>query len=238
MKYEDQRSTSLAVDNLGGATILGRMIRVDHTRYEPKEGEVVDENAQQNSGEKPTDEDDKERRGKRRRRRDDDSGDDDDRRKRSPPREVLKEELELQKLIRDRDEEDPMKEYLIRQKKEDLEKALGDLKKKKKSSKHRHDKEKGDKNKHEHRNHRNHRSKAPSRRHRSRSKDHKRPAKPHEGADHARDQGRGVHQGRTDDKEDKAVQKKMRGRNMLGEADVTNGENGKERGQETQGTQS
>ncbi|GAA5977419.1 hypothetical protein JCM5350_004682 [Sporobolomyces pararoseus] len=29
--YADQRSTILAVDNLNGATILGRMIRVDHT---------------------------------------------------------------------------------------------------------------------------------------------------------------------------------------------------------------
>ncbi|GAA5909677.1 uncharacterized protein JCM6883_004596 [Sporobolomyces salmoneus] len=29
--YSDQRSTILAVDNLNGATILGRMIRVDHT---------------------------------------------------------------------------------------------------------------------------------------------------------------------------------------------------------------
>lgn len=29
--YYDQRSTILAVDNLNGATILGRMIRVDHT---------------------------------------------------------------------------------------------------------------------------------------------------------------------------------------------------------------
>lgn len=43
LKYEDQRSTDLAVDNLGGAVILGRTLRVDHTRYrekdqEPKQG--------------------------------------------------------------------------------------------------------------------------------------------------------------------------------------------------------
>ncbi|GAA6005130.1 hypothetical protein JCM11491_002587 [Sporobolomyces phaffii] len=31
LMYADQRSTILAVDNLNGATILGRMIRVDHT---------------------------------------------------------------------------------------------------------------------------------------------------------------------------------------------------------------
>ena len=33
LKYEDQRSTDIAVDNLGGATILSRIIRVDHARY-------------------------------------------------------------------------------------------------------------------------------------------------------------------------------------------------------------
>ncbi|KAK9448851.1 putative rna binding domain-containing protein [Limtongia smithiae] len=33
LKYEDQRSTVLAVDNLDGATVLGRELRVDHTYY-------------------------------------------------------------------------------------------------------------------------------------------------------------------------------------------------------------
>uniref|UniRef100_A0A5B6YX91 Putative zinc finger CCCH domain-containing protein 25 isoform X2 n=1 Tax=Davidia involucrata TaxID=16924 RepID=A0A5B6YX91_DAVIN len=38
--YEDQRSTNLAVDNLNGAQILGRIIRVDHvTKYKKKEEE-------------------------------------------------------------------------------------------------------------------------------------------------------------------------------------------------------
>lgn len=38
--YEDQRSTILAVDNLNGAQILGRTIRVDHvTKYKKKEEE-------------------------------------------------------------------------------------------------------------------------------------------------------------------------------------------------------
>uniref|UniRef100_A0A060T634 ARAD1B07942p n=1 Tax=Blastobotrys adeninivorans TaxID=409370 RepID=A0A060T634_BLAAD len=45
LKYADQRSTVLAVDNLNGATILGRMIKVDHTRYEAKEGEEELESA-------------------------------------------------------------------------------------------------------------------------------------------------------------------------------------------------
>ncbi|OWM66708.1 zinc finger CCCH domain-containing protein 25 [Punica granatum] len=38
--YEDQRSTNLAVDNLNGATVAGRIIRVDHvTNYKKKEEE-------------------------------------------------------------------------------------------------------------------------------------------------------------------------------------------------------
>ena len=45
--YEDQRSTTLAVDNFNGAKILGRVIRVDHkAEYKPpkrKEDEPVNE---------------------------------------------------------------------------------------------------------------------------------------------------------------------------------------------------
>ncbi|KAE9615150.1 hypothetical protein Lal_00048433 [Lupinus albus] len=38
--YEDQRSTTLAVDNLNGAQILGRIVRVDHVdKYKKKEEE-------------------------------------------------------------------------------------------------------------------------------------------------------------------------------------------------------
>ncbi|KAI3760415.1 hypothetical protein L1987_50810 [Smallanthus sonchifolius] len=44
--YEDQRSTVLAVDNLNGAQVLGRTIRVDHVaKYKKKEEE--DEEAEQ-----------------------------------------------------------------------------------------------------------------------------------------------------------------------------------------------
>ena len=42
LKYEDQRSTDLAVDNLGGAVIMGRTLKVDHTRYKKKEDEPDD----------------------------------------------------------------------------------------------------------------------------------------------------------------------------------------------------
>ncbi|KAL0537293.1 hypothetical protein IC582_026270 [Cucumis melo] len=42
--YEDQRSTNLAVDNLNGAQILGRIIRVDHvSKYKKKEEEDEEE---------------------------------------------------------------------------------------------------------------------------------------------------------------------------------------------------
>mgnify|MGYP003366625157 CR=1 FL=1 len=37
LKYEDQRSSVLAVDNLNGARIAGRRIRVDHAHYEPRD---------------------------------------------------------------------------------------------------------------------------------------------------------------------------------------------------------
>lgn len=47
LKYADQRSTVLAVDNLNGTTILGRTIRVDHTRYTLKEDEEAEEEYEQ-----------------------------------------------------------------------------------------------------------------------------------------------------------------------------------------------
>ena len=40
LKYEDQRSCDLAVDNLSGAGVLGRVLGVDHCRYQLKEGEI------------------------------------------------------------------------------------------------------------------------------------------------------------------------------------------------------
>lgn len=50
--YEDQRSTVLAVDNLGGGKVLDRIIRVDHVKNykQPKvmteEGEMVERDEQ------------------------------------------------------------------------------------------------------------------------------------------------------------------------------------------------
>ncbi|SCW03486.1 LAFE_0G11540g1_1 [Lachancea fermentati] len=37
LKYEDQRSTILAVDNLNGSSIAGRVVKVDHTLYTPRD---------------------------------------------------------------------------------------------------------------------------------------------------------------------------------------------------------
>lgn len=37
LRYEDQRSCDLAVDNLGGADVLGRKLGVDHARYKRRE---------------------------------------------------------------------------------------------------------------------------------------------------------------------------------------------------------
>ncbi|KAM3162001.1 RRM domain-containing protein [Lachancea thermotolerans] len=36
LKFEDQRSSILAVDNLNGAVVAGRAIKVDHTVYKPR----------------------------------------------------------------------------------------------------------------------------------------------------------------------------------------------------------
>lgn len=109
LKYEDQRSTDLAVDNLGGAELFGRTIRVDHTRYKAKDGEEVENNI------------------------DFDRGDEEPARKKrksetpTPARPLLKEEIELQKLLQDHDDEDPMKAYLIEEKKAEVEEALKGL---------------------------------------------------------------------------------------------------------------
>ena len=122
LKYEDQRSTDLAVDNLGGAQLLGRVLKVDHTHYKRKEGEDEeeerrrdlrgDEDAGTNHGVQSEEEDER--------------------------RPLLKEEIELAKLMREHDDDDPMKEYLIQEKREELAKALKALEKGEKKRKHRH----------------------------------------------------------------------------------------------------
>lgn len=129
LKYEDQRSTDLAVDNLGGAEVVGRVLRVDHTRYKVKEGEVVADNTRGEEDEEV----DKEpaEKGKRRERSESEER-----------RPILKEEQELALLLRDQDEDDPMKEYLIQQKREEVAVAVREYeathKKHKRSREHKH----------------------------------------------------------------------------------------------------
>lgn len=108
LKYEDQRSCDLAVDNLGGATVMGRMLAVDHTRYKKKDDEDEDEFyvGQDKIGNNARDADAA-----------DNSQDEEEQRP------MLKEEIELAKLMRDQDDDDPMKAYMIDQKKEEVAEA-------------------------------------------------------------------------------------------------------------------
>ncbi|KAH0544620.1 hypothetical protein FGG08_001270 [Glutinoglossum americanum] len=142
LKYEDQRSTDLAVDNLGGTAVMGRVLKVDHTRYKRKDGEepedieALDDELEERDG-------DNDRRNRRRSR-------EKDRHEDEMP--ITKEERELANLIRNHDDDDPMKHYLIREKKEEIEAAKLAVKEKQKQS--------GDdkKERHRHRHHHHYRS--------------------------------------------------------------------------------
>ncbi|KAJ9357952.1 RNA binding domain-containing protein [Paecilomyces variotii] len=148
LKYEDQRSTDLAVDNLGGATVMGRLLRVDHVRYKRREEEGDEDNVAKIMGDRVPagrDDDTDDERRRKKRRTSDDEGE-----RRRP---LLKEERELQELIVNHDEEDPMKEFLIEEKKEEVARALEKLKSEtKKSSRHRGDsRERSHRHRHRHR---------------------------------------------------------------------------------------
>ena len=106
LKYRDQRSTDLAVDNMGGSKVLGRVLKVDHTRYKKKDGQEtgLDLTVQPEAAA---------------------GGDDGGRASvEAERRPMLKEEQELTVLMRDHDDDDPMKQYLIQEKREEVEKAL------------------------------------------------------------------------------------------------------------------
>lgn len=134
LKYEDQRSCDLAVDNLGGAEVLGRMLRVDHTRYKARDDEdantwrlerleaLQDGGDGRESGDETEESDEGEKRRKRR-------------------RPLLKEERELQEMLAvtqdEGEDEDPMRDYLIKEKREEVERAKERAERKEKS-KHRH----------------------------------------------------------------------------------------------------
>ena len=154
LKYEDQRSTDLAVDNLGGATVLGRMLRVDHARYKRKDEEEEEDNVAKLMGDATVSENrDGDRHGSRRKRRTSDAED---------RRPMLKEERELEALIRDHDEEDPMKEFLIEEKKEEVARAVEKWKSSEKKSSRRRDASRERSSRH----HRRHRSRSRERKHR------------------------------------------------------------------------
>lgn len=129
LKYEDQRSCDLAVDNLSGAGVLGRVIAVDHARYQKKEGEVETVGEDELGGESGNE---TEREGERRRktRESEESGS-----KSEEERPKIKEEVELAQLMREHDEDDPMKAYLIQEKKAEVEQALKSAVKKRDRSK-------------------------------------------------------------------------------------------------------
>ena len=166
LKYEDQRSTDLAVDNLGGATVLGRILRVDHVRYKKRDNEEEGDNVARLMGDaEPAGED-----RKRRKRR---GSMDEDEEEERPRRPQLKEERELVELMQTHDEEDPMKEFLIEEKKEEVAQALERAgSSEKKSSRRRRDDSRERSSRHHrsshHRRHGEDRSRSRDRRHRDR----------------------------------------------------------------------
>ncbi|KAI9812780.1 MAG: hypothetical protein M1827_004536 [Pycnora praestabilis] len=117
LKYEDQRSTDLAVDNLGGASVMGRILKVDHTRYKRKDDEEATDNAGVANRQLDASHNDEGARGSKRDRVVDKGTEDEE-------RPMMKGERELAELIRNHDEDDPMKEYLITEKREEVAAAL------------------------------------------------------------------------------------------------------------------
>ena len=120
---------------------MNRTLKVDHTRYKKRDDEEDTGQHLDRLSDRPEDEDGK---GRRKRRKTSESDSEDERRP------MLKEERELAKLIQEQDEDDPMKAYLIQEKKEEVALALARVKGGK-------DPEQGRK----HRHHHHHRSRHP-----------------------------------------------------------------------------
>lgn len=151
LKYEDQRSCDVAVDNLGGAEVLGRRLRVDHTRYKKGEGEGEEtfrverlevEGGGDEVGLRNGHGNGHGKRGGSGEETEDDGGGERRRKKKRRERVMVKEEMELEELLRikEGEEEDPMRQYLIEQKREEVQKALLRVEgKKKKEERHRHE---------------------------------------------------------------------------------------------------
>jgi RNA-binding motif X-linked protein 2 len=124
LKYEDQRSCDLAVDNLGGAKVLDRLLRVDHTRYKKRDDEDLSDNTR-GPGAPSLD-------GTTKQELLDDTEKEESGSEQEPQRPLLKEEIELLKLM-DIDDEDPMKTSLIAQKQKEVDAARQKLKSKRRS---------------------------------------------------------------------------------------------------------
>lgn len=155
LKYEDQRSTDLAVDNLGGATLFGRMLSVDHTRYKKRDDEdIVDNTNGVNGNHEGAGAETDDEGGTRRRKS----------RSESEDRPMLKEERELAALVQNHDDDDPMKQFMIDEKQTEVNIALEQYKKEQRMQK------KGDRREHKHRHHHSRRHEDDRRRRRSRSK--------------------------------------------------------------------
>ena len=118
LKYADQRSCDLAVDNLGGASVRGRLLNVDHTRYKKRDDEDLADNTQ-GFGAVDTKDASKSRRSRKSPDSDDTEREDSGRGHRSR-RKLLKEEEKLDEVVNDEDNEDPMKAYLIEKKREEV----------------------------------------------------------------------------------------------------------------------
>lgn len=130
LKYEDQKSCDLAVDNLSGASVMGRLLAVDHTRYQKRENEDEMEGYVGQDKRVEAKGDDSKRR------RTEDISEEESEEESRP---MIKEEIELAKLLQDHDDDDPMKAYMIQQKKEEIEDALKAVSKpRKKDDRHRH----------------------------------------------------------------------------------------------------
>src|SRR5690242_13556278 len=127
IKYEDQRSCDLAVDNLGGATIMDRVIRVDHARYKPRDDEDMRDNTM---GDIDMDAGNDSDAGRPKRRRSDETDSEDD-------RPLLPEEIELERLTEKLDLDDPMRDSMIKEQQEKVDDAVAKLKRKMRKEKER-----------------------------------------------------------------------------------------------------
>jgi len=155
LKYEDQRSCDLAVDNLSGAAVMGRMLAVDHAHYK-KRNDEEEADGYVGQDKQVTDRDGA---GRKRRRDEHPPSESESEEERRP---MIKEEVELAKLLQDHDEDDPMKEYMVKQKKEEVEDALKSMTKSRAKDDHtrqRHHRQRRDEE--GHRRHRRRRSQSP-----------------------------------------------------------------------------